>query len=202
MYLNALKEANKINDPALLIYVNTEIGYFYYSYNEYLKAMPYFVLAAQLLENTPEQNLIQAADVYKKNAFFYGSLGEHQKSVAYLKKALKFTPSYAQEYGPLLNNIGSSYYKMGDTKQAENYFLKTKSVSLENNDPVRYAKSLGDLALIYRDRKNHQKAIDLLQEDIAISQQNNADRNTMYARILLSKLYVDVQQFAKAKQTL
>ena len=202
LYLEALNEANKINDAALLIYVNTEIGYFYYTYNEYLKAMPYFIRTAQLLDKTPEDNLIQAGSVFKKNAYFYGSLGEHEKSVAYLKKALKFTPSYAPEYGAILNNIGSVYYKMEEVQQAENYFLKTKSVSLENNDPVRYAKALGDLALIYYDKSNYQKAVELLKEDILISQKNNAERNIMYAQILLSKVYVELKQFPEAKQNL
>lgn len=199
LYLAALNQANKINDPGLLIYVNTEIGFFYYTYNEYLQAMPYFILTAQLLENTKEENLIQPADVYKKNAYFYGSLGEHKKSISYLKNALKFAPLNTSEYATILNNIGSSYYNIGNVNEAEKYFLKTKEVSNKINDKVRYAKALGDLALIYKDRANYQKAIDLLLEDIAISENENASRNTMYARILLSKVYVETKQFNEAK---
>src|SRR5690606_4876892 len=202
LYLEALCDANKLNDASLLIYVNTEIGFFYYTYNEYLKAMPYFVHAAQLLDITPEAQLIQHSATFKKHAYFYGSLGEHEKSIEFLKKALTYTASYNQDYAALLNNIGSSYYKLGAVENARNYFIKAREVSLENNDKVRYAKTLGDLALIHFDQKEYHKAITLLQQDIAISIQNNADRNTMYAQILLSKVYVETNEFDKAKQTL
>ena len=202
LYLEALSEAKKINDENLLVYVNTQVGFFYYSYNEYIKAMPFFIKSSNLLDENNIDDLIQPADVYKKNAYFFGSINEHQKSIDYLLKALKFTPSNSESYAAFLNNIGSSYYKMGAVENARNYFMKAKEVSLENNNQVRYAKTLGDLALIHFDQKEYQKAIELLQKDIEISIKNKADRNTMYAQILLSKVYVETKNFDKAKQTL
>ena len=202
LYLEALGEAEKINDENLLVYVNTQVGFFYYSYNEFIKAMPFLIKSSNLLDKNTNYNLIQPADVYKKNAYFFGSINQHQKSIDYLLKALTFTPSNSQLYATFLNNIGSSYYKMGAVEEARNYFIKAKEVSLENNNKVRYAKTLGDLALIHFDQKEYQKAIALLQQDIEISIQNNADRNTMYAQILLSKVYVETNEFDKAKQTL
>ncbi len=202
LYLEALSEAEKINDENLLVYVNTQVGFFYYSYNEYIKAMPFFIKSSNLLDKNHIDDLIQPADVYKKNAYFFGNVNEHQKSIDYLLKALTFTPSNTKLYATFLNNIGSSYYRMGAVENARNYFIKAREVSLENNDKVRYAKTLGDLALIYFDQKEYQKAIELLQQDIEISIKNNADRNTMYAQILLSKVYVEANAFDKAKQTL
>lgn len=202
LYLEALSEAKKINDENLLVYVNTQVGFFYYSYNEYIKAMPFFIKSSNLLDENNIDDLIQPADVYKKNAYFFGSINEHQKSIDYLLNALKFTPSNSESYAAFLNNIGSSYYKMGAVENARNYFMKAKEVSLENNNQVRYAKTLGDLALIHFDQKEYQKAIELLQKDIEISIKNKADRNTMYAQILLSKVYVETKNFDKAKQTL
>lgn len=202
LYLEALSEAKKINDENLLVYVNTQVGFFYYSYNEYIKAMPFFIKSSNLLDENNIDDLIQPADVYKKNAYFFGSINEHQKSIDYLLNALKFTPSNSESYAAFLNNIGSSYYKMGAVENARNYFMKAKEVSLENNNQVRYAKTLGDLALIHFDQKEYQKAIELLQKDIEISIKNKADRNTMYAQILLSKAFVETKNFDKAKQTL
>ena len=202
LYLEALSEAKKINDENLLVYVNTQVGFFYYSYNEYIKAMPFFIKSSNLLDENKIGDLIQPADVYKKNAYFFGSINKHQKSIDYLLKALKFTPTNSESYAAFLNNIGSSYYKMGAVENARNYFMKAKEVSLENNNQVRYAKTLGDLALIHFDQKEYQKAIELLQKDIEISIKNKADRNTMYAQILLSKVYVETKNFDKAKQTL
>ena len=202
LYLEALSEAKKINDENLLLYVNTQVGFFYYSYNEYIKAMSFFIKSSNLLDENNIDDLIQPADVYKKNAYFFGSINEHQKSIDYLLNALKFTPSNSESYAAFLNNIGSSYYKMGALENARNYFMKAKEVSLENNNQVRYAKTLGDLALIHFDQKEYQKAIELLQKDIEISIKNKADRNTMYAQILLSKVYVETKNFDKAKQTL
>ncbi|SFN77459.1 Tetratricopeptide repeat-containing protein [Paenimyroides ummariense] len=202
LYLEALSEAEKINDENLLVYVNTQVGFFYYSYNEYIKAMPFFIKSSNLLDKSTIDNLIQPADVYKKNAYFFGSINQHQKSIDYLLKALKYTPSNDKLYATFLNNIGSSYYKMGALENARNYFIKAQKVSLENNFEVRYAKVLGDLALIHFDAKEYQKAITLLQQDIELSKKNKSDRNTMYAQILLSKVYVETNEFSKAKQTL
>ncbi len=202
LYLEALCAAEKINDKSLLVYVNTQIGFFYYSYNEYIKAMPFFMKSSNLLDKNTIKDLIQPADVYKKNAYFFGSINEHQKSIHYLQKALACTPSNSILYATFLNNIGSSYYKMGETDSAYSYFTKAKKVSLENKDYVRYAKTLGDLALIYIDKKEYKKAIELLQRDIELSTAYKADRNTMYAQILLSRVYVETNEFCKAKQTL
>jgi len=202
LYLEALSEAEKINDESVLVYVNTQVGFFYYSYNEYIKAMPFFIKSSNLLDKNTIDDPIQPADVYKKNAYFFGSINQHQKSIDYLLKALKFIPSNSKLYATFLNNIGSSYYKMGAVENARNYFIKAREVSLENNDKIRYAKTLGDLALIHFDQKEYQKAVALLQQDIEISIQNNADRNTMYAQILLSKVYVETNEFDKAKKTL
>lgn len=202
LYLEALSEAEKINDENLLIYVNTQIGFFYYSFSEYIKAMPYFIKSSSLLNKNTVDNLIQPADVYRKNAYFFGSVNEHQKSIDYLLKALKFTPSNSELYPTFLNNIGSSYYKLGAVESAYSYFIKAKDVSLENNNLIRYAKVLGDLALIHFDKKEYQQSKVLLQKDIEISQQNGADKNTMYAQILLSKVYIGTSEFNKAKQTL
>jgi len=202
LYLDALNEAKHINDPGLLIYVNTEFGFFYYTFNEYIKATPYFNVVENLLEKTPDNRLIEASSVFKKNAYFYTTLGQHDKSIGYLKKALKHTDINSHEYGAILNNIGSGYYKKNDAATAEKYFLKSQSVSLKNNDRVRYAKVLGDLALLYSDKGAYEHAISLLLEDIAISLAEKSDRNTMYARILLSKIYVKNNQFRAAKETL
>src|SRR5690606_19242894 len=202
LYLEALCDANKLNDARLLIDVNTVIRFFYYTKNEYLKTMPYFAHAAQVLDNTPETQRIQHSATFKKHAYFYGSLGEHEKSIEFLKKALRYTASYNKDYAALLNNIGSSYYKLEDYQKAEEYFLETKNVALENDDKGRYAKALGDLALILLHKKQYQSAIDLLKEDIEISEREKADRNLMYARILLSKIFVETQQYEKAKQNL
>lgn len=202
LYSEALTLAEKINDENLIIYVNTQIGFFYYSYNEYIKAMPFFIRASNLLDIYNSTDLIEAADVYKKNAYFLDSIGEYEKSIEYLLKALSYTPSDSKLYATFLNNIGSSYYKKGNVESARKYFIKAKQVSLENKFEVRYAKVIGDLALIHFDQKEFQEAITLLKEDIEISKKNNAHRNTMYAQILLSKAYVELNEFDKAKQTL
>lgn len=202
LYSEALTLSENSNNQNLIIYVNTQIGFYYYSYNEYIKAMPFFIRASNLLDVFNSKELIEAADVYRKNAYFLDSIGEYEKSIEYLLKALSYTPSNSKLYATFLNNIGSSYYKKGNEQEAREYLIKAKNASLDNNDEVRYAKILGDLALIHFDEKEYQKAIELLQKDIKISIKNNADRNTMYAQILLSKVYVETKNFEKAKQTL
>lgn len=202
LFNQAFKESEKLGNLGLEAWVATKIGFFYYSYNEYVKAMPYFIKSSQLIDEIPSSDIFQACDVFRINGYFFGAIGMHSKSTHYLQKALGFTTENTLDYATLLNNIGSSYYKEGDTIKAQNYFFKTKEAALKVNDSVRYAKALGDLALISMDRKEYQKAIKLLEEDIHISEENKAERNTMYAQILLSRIYLATKEYDKLEAVL
>jgi tetratricopeptide (TPR) repeat protein len=202
LLLNANKIANSLNNSALSIWVNTKTGFYYYTYSQYIKAFPYFMHASKLIDSSDSDEIIQQNEVYKTNAYFFGSVGEIQKSKNYLKLALQYTDKSDKEYGNILNALGSIYYNKNDLKNAKHYYDLSLNSALKNNDKFRYAKVLGDIALIYYGQKNFDKAISSLKEDIEISEKLKEYKNLMFAKIRLGKIYYELNNLSEAKNIL
>lgn len=187
---------------ALQIWVYTQSGFYFYSYNHYEIALPFFLKSSRLLDMTTDEDLVDGIDVLKKNAYFFGTILEYEKSINYLTRALKQTTEDSNDYATLLNGIGNSYLELNKHDKAETFLLKAKKAALKSKDNLRYAKVLGDLARILIERKNWEKAEALLKEDITLSEQEGSDRNTMFARLQLGKMYWEKGDVSKAYNTL
>ena len=181
------------SDAGLLAWIYTNYGFYYYSFSKYEQALPWFMAAERLLNEFPadKSGILQVSEVYRKNAFFHGILGDDGKSINYLETALKYTPAASPDYGTILFALGAGYNKVGAISQASAFFQKTREAALAIKDEVRYAKALGELARIHKDKKEYDRAVPLLMEDIALSVKNNDERNTMYARLLLGAVYLE-----------
>ena len=202
LYLQAVENVESIRNIPLQIWVFTQTGFYFYSYNQYEKALPYFLKSSRLIDDISAEKLVDAVEILKKNAYFFGTILEHEKGITYLQKALKLIPSDSKNQGVLLNGIGNCYTDMIQLDKAEFYQLKAKKSALQNKDDIRYAKVLGDLARIEIIRKNWDKAEKLLLEDIVLSEQTKNDRNTMFARLQLGKMYWKKGDTEKALVTL
>lgn len=189
LYETAVNRAADIENTALRIWAFTKAGFYFYSYNQYGEALPYFFKSSQALEFISDDELIQGSEVLKLNAYFFSTIAEYDKSIEYLRRALKLTSPESKSYGDLLNALGNCYLSKGDLVAAETYFEQTKQSAEKNKDIIRYAKALGDLARVEISRKNWQKAEELLLKDIALSVNNGDNRNAMFAQLQLGKLY-------------
>ena len=201
-FLAALSAAKRTNDKGLIAWTAACFGYYYYSYNKLLSALPYFMQVEQLAETLSPEELPQAAEVYKYTGYYKGTLKDYEQAIIYLKKGLQLTHKRSTEYEGLLFNLGQYYYTSGHKDSARIYYNKTVQASLANKDTMRYAKVLGEEAVAAMDQKNYPLAIKLLQEDIHYSQQYRNDRNEMYAQLLLSKALVAYGNIEQAKDTL
>lgn len=202
LFEEALIASKKNNEDAILAWVYTQYGFYFYTYSEYTKAFPFFIQSSKILDENLDENLIEINEILKKNAYYFGAVRDHEKEIKYLERALKNTPNTSLEYANILNAIGQHYLKINDLDKAKDYFLKTMIYSKRNVDEIRYAKSLGDLATVYKIQKNYNEAIKYLKEDILISKKNNNDRNTMYAEILLGKIYLEKGNLKEATEIL
>ena len=201
LYKESIKKAIKINS-SLTIWANTQYGFYLYTNSLYKDALPYFLTASKLIDKTISDLAIQPTDVLKKNAFFFGSIEDYTKEVIYLKKALQITDKNSSDYGTLLNSLGRNYAKNGNSKLANKYYNETLRISKINNDEIRYAKVLGDLASLFEQNKNWAKAEEYLLKDIAISKESDGKRNTMFAQIQLGNLYYKRSDYQKALEVL
>ena len=199
---NALNQVNGINNLPLKAWVNTNIGFYLYSFNNYEKALPYFLQSSRYLDELSNDQLLQGAEVLKLNAYFFGTAGDLNKSETYLKRALEITPTNSSDYAVLLNALGNHYLKAQDYAKAKIYLIKAEIYAKSNHDPLRYAKILGDLGRLYQKEKKYDYAIKNLKEDILISEKLNNDRNTTYARIQLGKIYLERKDYNQAKSLL
>ncbi|MBB1140745.1 hypothetical protein [Myroides sp. WP-1] len=202
LYTRVLQLTENEEDLAFQTYVYSKIGFYYYSYNQYTDAYIYFTKSAQALNQLTDEELFNGYEVLKQNAYFFQTLTEYDISIAFLNRALKLLSSNSKARATILNALGTNYLYKNELVTAEKYFLQTKQSAIANQDSIRYAKALGDLARVEIIRSNWEKAEKLLLEDIAISEQLGESRNEMFAQLQLGKMYLKQDKTALAKQTL
>lgn len=202
LYKEAVNMVSRSKNTALQAWVYTQTGFYFYTYNQYENALPFFLKSSRLLDSTADTDLLEGIEVLKRNAYFFGTILEHEKSINYLDRALNLTTPNSKDHAILLNGIGNLYLEINQLNKAESYYIKSKNSALRSKDTLRYAKVLGDLARINIKRKNWAKAEDLLLEDISLSEQAGNDRNTMFARLQLGKMYWEKEDINKAYNTL
>lgn len=202
LYNRALSIANKTKLEDLILYVNTEFGFYYYSYSDFINALPYFINSSKLIDNKENFVFFNSSEVLKKNSYFFGSVEENDKSIKYLEFAVKNTTQESKAYPTILNGIAQYYLKFNNYKKATEYLNQAIYYAKKNDHQIRYAKALGDLALVKKHQKEYTEAIHFLEKDIKISKNLKEDRNTLYAQILLSTIYFEQKDYSLAKNTI
>lgn len=200
LYADALSLVKQSNNIGLQIWVESQIGFYFYKFYKYDEASDYFFNVSRLLKEVPIENIVDPISVFKYNAYFFSSIDEKQASNLYLKHALSLTPKTDKDYATFLNAMGCNYFCLKKYDLANQYFNETILYSRQNNDSLRLAKGLGDLAQIFILKKQFRQAERLLLDDIQISRQVNNPKNAMFAQIRLGKMYVEDKKFNQAKE--
>lgn len=190
-----------VDFPNLTHWVHTQIGFYYYTYNHYVESANYYSEVAYILDNHPEEITVQATDIYRKIGYFYGTIGQYKQGITYLTKALQLTTKDNINYTSLLNAIGNFAIKDKQEALAYPYLIQAKNLAESQGDFLRYAKILGDLAIIENNKQNWEKAISYLEEDISLSKKIDDKKNTMFALLSLAQVYWDKNDIDNAKKT-
>lgn len=185
--------ARELKSPSLSIWTNTQIGFYYYQLTKLEKALPYFLKSSRGITANPAQ-LIDPTDCLIKNAYFFGNIGDHDMAVNYLSQAVLLVDTTSSAYATIHFALGSEYRSLGNEERAIQHFVFSKEAA-RDRDPVRYAKALGELAL---NEKDLMKAEHMLLEDIQLSETHGDQRNAMFARIRLAKIYIDREEWEEA----
>jgi len=201
LYNQVLQLIDKEENLAFKTWVYSQIGFYYYTYNQYSEAFTYFTKSSYALNQLPNDALFQGYEVLLQNAYFFQTITEYDTSIVFLNRALQLVPPHSKDYGSILNALGANYFYKKDLTSAEQYFIQTKQQAILIQDSIRYAKALGDLARVEMIRRNWEKAERLLLEDIEISKKIREYRNEMFAQLQLGKLYLKQGQVDQAKQT-
>lgn len=201
-FSDAISSAKATRNIALQIWTNTQVGFYYYTYSQYVEALPYFLESSRELKSYPWTKIPKGNDVLIKNAYFFGTIEQNEKSIEYLKKAISLSPKNSPIYNSALYALAAIYLKKQDYDEAETYLNKTTQASLEGHDSLRYAKTLGELGFLKDLQGKKNEAIDLLKEDIEISKRHGNKRNLTYAQLQLGKLYHKYEDYSKALEIL
>lgn len=202
LFGEAISEASSHQLKALEIWSLLNYAGYLYRYRAMTKALPYFITAREKMEYLGDDQIIFPSQSYMKIGFYMGTIGDNVLAIQYLNKALQCAKYQDDTYASILDNLG--YYQMaiGQIKPAEANFLKASAIAKANNNEVRYAKTLGNIAQIYEKKNKLDEAIKLVKRDIALSLKNNSEQNTMFAYTLLGRFLISKRQIDEAEVAL
>ncbi|WP_196939637.1 tetratricopeptide repeat protein [Sphingobacterium pedocola] len=214
-YANILDRINNTSDhnyqkaidivhpaSALKAWMLVEYGFYLYDFRNISKAQNVYLNAIEIIKSLSPEKIIMPDQTYKKLGYFFGTIGDYEEAITYLEHAIRYAPQKSNLRAEILDNTGIYYLAKKDTSRAMEHFREAEMLAHEIGDFVRKGKTLGNQALVLRDRGQINEAIAFLKQDIVYSERYRADRNTMYASILLAELYVRNSNIKEAKLSL
>src|SRR5690606_38056788 len=179
-FKNSIDAATKLNNPALAIWAELNFAEYLYRYREMTQAMPVLLNALNAAEKIPAKELLFPCWSFKIVGYYMGTIGDYDEAVNFLKKAQHYADPNSSELPEIVDNIGQYYYLARNYIQAEKYFTSASITALLRSEELRYAKTLGNIALIRKDEGDYNSAVHLLKKDIEISERIGAQQNTMF----------------------
>ncbi|MCG9790845.1 tetratricopeptide repeat protein [Flavobacterium algicola] len=198
-YKQSIKTAVSLKQPSMEIWTKLNYVNYLYCYRDYLNMAPMLLQVIGQIEKIPADELYLAGESFKKIGWILQTLGDYDTSLYYLTLAKAHTTKNTSEYAAILDAIGLNYYYAENLSKAAKYFQETALMAQKIKDDIRFAKATGNLALIKKENGDYKSAISLLQKDIAISQKNKSDQNTIYASILLAKSFITDNNYQEAE---
>lgn len=202
LYSEGIALAEKANHIQLTIWCRLQYAYYLYTFRNYTSAASLISLTTKEIDQNKKLPLINAADTYKKLGYIFSTLRDYEKSNFYLEKAIHQLPNNSAENADLEDNIGVNFLKLGNVDTAILRFNSALKQAKKTGNKIRFAKVLGNIALVEISKKNYERAIALLEKDITISEQLQEKKNKMYAQTLLGKIYILTSKYGLAEKTL
>ena len=190
LFKKAILSCEKLNRKDLRIWVSVQYAYYLYTYRKYEASFPLFMYCIKNLDQTDDNEVIAASETYKKIAYFLTTVGDHAKAIEYLQIAKRNVKLNISELASITDALGICYIRLNKPKEAEKYFNETLIHAKASKDELRYGKALGNLAEIDFKNKNFTLALTRLKEDLILSNRVGNVQNTIYALVLLSKVFL------------
>lgn len=201
-YLRSIENAILLKEPEITIWAQLNYLSYLYHYRDYAEMTPLLLKVINEIKQVPSDKIILPGQSFKKIGWIMQTLGDYDASYYYLNLSLKHTPKNSKQYNTILYSIGINYLNTSDLTKAESYFLQSASLAHKMQDKIRYAKAIGELAILKHKRGDSKTAISLLKKDILISKTEKNDQNTMYALIQLATIYIAEKDFINAENAL
>ncbi|MDO5615131.1 MAG: tetratricopeptide repeat protein [Cruoricaptor ignavus] len=202
-YKNAIKLASQKNNIPLIIWANLNYANYFYKYGEYELMTEPLLIAMVNMNKIPEKELLEAYKTYRFIGFVLHTMKDYEESRFYLEKSLDLTDKNSKEYADALDFVGQSYLMSNELKEAEKFFRKSLKYSQSSQNHIRTAKTYGNIGELYLIQGKFDSAISYVKKDLDITKKlRNEEKNTMYALVLLSKIYLKKNEISNAEHTL
>mgnify|MGYP003434202521 FL=1 len=202
LYQKSIEQANQANNNYLIIWTRLNYVKRLYHYGYYQEMQPVLLELMKVIRQTKESEIINPLETYKTIGWIMQTLSDYPEADYYLKRALKYCKPGSVNYATILDNYGINLYKTRRYQEALKQFHKSGLIALKINDSLRYAKTLGNKALVYEEQNKYAEAIQLLKEDIALSERLKESKNKMFASIALARIYLKNNNLSDAQAIL
>lgn len=162
-FLETGLEKNKIwNYPELEARLLNNLGTYYWSKNDFVKAQFSFLKALEANEKAREERRMDKSNILSNIGLIYQQQSLYEKALLYHEKALKireqkkFTTKIPTSY----INIAACYNHLNRTGEAIIYYQKAADLSMVHQNYHAVSTALGNLALIYRNTGEPLKALE------------------------------------------
>lgn len=164
------------------------------------EALDAFRQSEQLYKEAGPELLNRKWIVSTQVAFMLDDMGNYEGAIAVLRDAINY---YAQkgdslQMGLAYHNMAYSYYNLGKTQEALQYYTREISV-LGTHDSAQLARAYNQLGNIWADDlQDHQKALSYYQQSLALKLPLNDPASIASAYNNLGITYKDLGQLDKA----
>ena len=186
-------------------------GYLHNQLGDPKTALDCFFYVLKIGEDNSDSTLI--SQVYNDIAMVYMELREYEKALYYNENSLQISRSQndLKTISLTLNNYGLVFLYLKDYKKANDVFnealvLKEKFLEEETDPDEKYYLEIdiamleSNLGLVYQNRKQFQKAIDITNKAVFIYDKLSLDFYLIQSYTTLAELYLLIDEVSLAKK--
>ncbi len=209
-YQKYLEEAQKYNRQDFVIMYYTDIAdKIYKKIGNYTKASEYNLKALDLIDNIKNDPLLEGKKgllkigVYVSLGLMNYEIKNFRQAIEYWIKGLevlKKQKNWTGKKSNILNDIGISYRQLKDTENAFKYLNEALYNAEAEKDSAWIGIIKGNLGDVWIDKKDYEKAIPLLEEDMKMSLQYDELSNLITTTIQLGNCYNALKNYQKANE--
>lgn len=185
----------------------TGLGLYYEEIGNYTKAELYLGKVLEIDKSLYGDNYAAYPATINNVGLLYMSIGNLTVAEQYLLIAADiFEKSDTKlSWANVLTNLGQLYLRKNDYDKAEFYYTKAwEASSFMGKESADYIRYLSHMAVVYKERLDYDKAIQLLKESAELAKKVSGEQNSDYAEIIreLGIIYVATHEYDLAEQYL
>lgn len=154
------------------------------------------------ISNIPDTNKLKLlSPIYSSFGSMYSAISNYDKSLGYHIKSSEISKKLGAEhvhnYAITLGNISTIYHEIGDLDEAIKYQLEAIEIKKKRSSDFSIGLSYYNLSQIYDNKKEFQKAIDILNISEKYAKKANDNIGIALCNISMGNIYVSLSKLDK-----